>query len=50
MPVLASRSLFDRRVLDAAIGMMNQAAFGRPAGMKRLLQRVENKARGQKAG
>ena len=31
--------------LDTAIGVMDQAAVERPAGMKRLLQRVEDKAR-----
>ena len=30
--------------LDAAVGMMEQAAVDRPAGMKRLLQRVEDSA------
>ena len=38
-------AVFDRDVLDAAIGVMDQAAVERPAGMKRLLQRVEDKAR-----
>jgi hypothetical protein len=35
MPVLKSRSLFDRDVLDTAIGMMEQVAFGRPVADRR---------------
>jgi hypothetical protein len=30
-------AVFNRDVLDAAIGMMDEAAFDRPTGMKRLL-------------
>ena len=35
-------AVFDRDVLNAAVGMMDQAAIERPASMKRLLQCIED--------